>query len=94
MDATRTSPSLPDVAAEVNTFSAGLGIVTMALFPLAVPGLLLVIAPLLPLALVGGLLALPVILSRLLLRGLRRVRSRGHGAPVRSRTAAAAGRYG
>jgi hypothetical protein len=46
-----------DVAAEVSTLSAGLGIVTVQLFPFALPLLLLCIAPLLPLIVVGLLLA-------------------------------------
>ncbi len=55
---------------------AGLGIVTMALFPIAVPGLLLlVVAPLLLIGLVGLLLAIPLVLPLWLLRALRRGRS-------------------
>lgn len=46
---TRTSPS--ELASELVPLSAGLGILTMALFPVAVPGLLLFVV--LPLALIA-----------------------------------------
>jgi hypothetical protein len=59
-----------DVAAEANSLSAGLGIITIQIFPFALPLLLLCIAPLLPLVVVGLLLAailyLPVKLVRYL----------------------------
>jgi membrane protein implicated in regulation of membrane protease activity len=58
---------------------AGLGILTMALFPIALPGLLLfVVAPLALVAVVGLLLAIPLALplwvARLLVRSLSRRR--------------------
>jgi hypothetical protein len=61
---------------------AGLGILTVALFPLALPGLLLfVVAPLLPVAVVGLLvaipLALPLWLARAVLRSAERKRMCG-----------------
>jgi hypothetical protein len=46
-----------DVADQVNALSAGLGIVTVQLFPFALPLLVLCIAPLLLLIVVGLLLA-------------------------------------
>ena len=55
--------------------AAGLGIVTFAFLPLALPGLLLVIAPLALVAMVGVLLAMPIWLGRIVLRsGSRRIR--------------------
>jgi hypothetical protein len=63
-----------DVADQVNALSAGLGIITVQLFPLALPLLLLCIAPLLPLIVVGLLLAvifyLPLRLVRYVTRKL------------------------
>ena len=56
---------------------AGLGILTVALFPLALPGLLLfVVAPLLLLLAVGGLLAIPLVVPLLLVRTVGRLRPR------------------
>jgi hypothetical protein len=63
----------------------GLGILTMALFPFALPGLLLfVVAPLALVAVVGLLLAIPLVLplglARIVMRGRsRRRRAAGHG---------------
>jgi hypothetical protein len=61
---------------------AGLGILTMALFPIALPGLLLfVVAPLALLAVVGLLVAIPLVLplwaARLLVRRLSRAGNAG-----------------
>jgi hypothetical protein len=68
-----------DVAAEANALAAGLGIITVQLFPFALPLLLLCIAPLLPLIVVGLLLAailyLPVKLVRFLTRSIARRRA-------------------
>ena len=65
-----------DVAAEANALSAGLGIITIQIFPFALPLLLLCIAPLLPLVVVGLLLAaifyVPVKLVRWFTKGRRR----------------------
>jgi hypothetical protein len=67
-----------EVVGEVGSLAAVLGVLTMALFPLALPGLLLAIAPL-ALVPVVGLLAilfvLPVWLARVVLRGRPRRRS-------------------
>jgi hypothetical protein len=55
----------------------GLGVLTMALFPFAVPGLLLfVVAPLILVVVVGVLLAIPLVLPLWLIRTLVRSRSR------------------
>jgi hypothetical protein len=67
-----------EVVSEVNSLAAVLGIVTMALFPLALPGLLLLIAPLALVPVLGLLVipfVLPVWLVRVVLRGRPRRRS-------------------
>ena len=69
--------SATDVATELGGLSAGLGTLSFALFPLAVPGLLFVIAPLAMLAVAGALLALPIVLPLWLARSaLRRFSAR------------------
>ena len=51
----------------------GLGVLTMALFPFALPGLLLfVVAPLILVVAVGVLLAIPLVVPMWLVRKLRR----------------------
>jgi hypothetical protein len=76
----RNAPSIADVGAEVVSLSAFLGVVSMALFPLALPGLLLFVGiPLLLLApglLLAPLLLIPLALSRLVRRGRSRRRDR------------------
>ena len=63
-----------EVLDQANALSAGLGIITVQLFPFALPLLALCIAPLLPLIVVGLLLAaifyLPLRLVRFLTRKL------------------------
>jgi hypothetical protein len=77
MNAPRAGPSPTDVAAETSGLLAGLGILTMALFPIALPGLLLfVIAPLTLVAVAGLLLAIPLVLPLWLARTLVRSRAR------------------
>lgn len=65
-----------DVAAEAGSMAAGYGILTVQIFPLALPLLLLCIVPLLPLVVVGLLLGaifyLPVKLVRFLTSRKRR----------------------
>jgi hypothetical protein len=73
MDQTRAS----DVADAGGMIVAGLGILTIQLFPFALPLLLLVIGPLALLALPLVILALPVLLPLWLFRALRR-RRRAH----------------
>ncbi|MGH2744656.1 MAG: hypothetical protein ACRDLY_17790 [Thermoleophilaceae bacterium] len=89
--------SAPDVAAEANTLLTGFGILTVALFPIALPGLLLALllallaAPLalgaVAVLLVAGVLALPLRLARLA-RGRSR-RRRAAGSPGNAARAAA-----
>jgi hypothetical protein len=50
MPAARSTPSPADVAMEVNGFLAGLGVLSVALFPFALPGLLLGLLLVLPVA--------------------------------------------
>jgi hypothetical protein len=87
MHAQNPSPSPQEVATEVNGLLVGLGIITMALSPFALPGLLLalpLVIPLVPVALVAGALWLLARLLRLPFRLARSlVRSRS-GAPMRA----------
>ena len=76
MDTPRTQPSPADVAAEVTSFSAGVGILTIPLFPFALPGLLLAVGPLIPVVLAAVVLAIPFVPLIWLVRGVRRSRSR------------------
>jgi hypothetical protein len=82
MHATSAPPSSAEVATEVTGLFAGLGILTMALFPFALPGLLLalplalLVAPLaliaVPVLLLVGILVLPLRLARVVLRSRSR----------------------
>ena len=75
MHARNDAPSPPEVATEVSGLLVGLGIITMALSPFALPGLVLalpLLIPLVPLALVAGALWL---LTRLVVVPLRLARS-------------------
>ena len=76
MHAPRATPSSADVAMEVTNLSAGVGILTLPLFPFALPGLVLVVAPLAVLAAVGLLLAMPIVLPLWLARIVMRSRTR------------------
>lgn len=71
-------PSGADLAMEAATWAAGGGILTMALFPFALPLILLTAAALIPLLLLGlvvgvvaAVAAAPVLLARRLLRARR-----------------------
>jgi hypothetical protein len=79
------APSAADVAGELSAWAVGGGIVTAALFPLAIPILALTAVAALPLALAGGLAAALLALPVLVARGLVRRASAGW----RSRSAAA-----
>jgi hypothetical protein len=85
MQPSRIGPSPSEVTSEIVTLSAGLGILTMALFPIALPGLLLfVVAPLalvaVPALLLAGLLIPPLWLARRVSRRRSR-RSRAANLP-------------
>lgn len=80
MRASSTNPSTADLVDGTLAAAAGVGVVTLALFPLAIPILALTLVALIPLlipllliALVGGLIAAPF---RLLASTRRRPRSR------------------
>jgi membrane protein implicated in regulation of membrane protease activity len=75
---------------EVASLSAGVGILTLPLFPFALPALVLVLGPLLPLAIAGALLAIPFVLPIWLVRALR-ARSRRRSRLTRGGATAAAG---
>jgi hypothetical protein len=81
------TPEPADVAAEMSTLSAGLGILTIQIVPFSLPLLVLVIGPLLPLIVVGLLLAAPFWLGRAVLRRL----SAARGATGRAAGAASRG---
>jgi hypothetical protein len=80
MPAPRATSSSADVATEVGSLSAGLGIITMTFFPFALPALVLV-APFALVPVAGLLLAAPVLLPLWLARRFRRRRS-GRRRPV------------
>ena len=87
----REAPSSAEVATKVNDVSVGLGILTFALFPFALPGIVLVVAPLVLVVVVGLLVAIPVVLPLWLARSLVRRWSRRRGA-ARARVTAGPGR--
>ncbi len=69
MRASYTNPSTADLVDGALAVAAGIGVVTLALFPLAIPILALTVVALIPLlipllliALVGGLIAAPFLL--------------------------------
>jgi hypothetical protein len=75
MHARNQAPTPPEVATEAGGLLVGLGIITMALSPFALPGLVLalpLIIPVIPLALLAGALWL---LARLLFLPFRFARS-------------------
>ena len=79
MPAPRSTPSGADVAIELLTWATGLGIVTFALFPLLIPGLVVLAVftvPLLVVPVAIGLLAAVMALPWLVVRAIRRRRRR------------------
>jgi hypothetical protein len=84
MHVSRATPSSADVAVEVSSLSVGLGILTMTLFPFALPALVL-LAPLALVAVAGALLAAPILLPLWLARTVRRGRSGGPLVPAGNR---------
>jgi hypothetical protein len=81
MDAESRARSRAEVVDEVSKWGVGGGILLMALFPLALPILILTLVALVPLALpvvavalVAGVVALPVILIRKLSSSVRKFR--------------------
>lgn len=91
MHAQNPAPSPPEVATEVNGLLVGLGIITMALSPFALPGLVLVlplVIPLVPVALVAGALWLLVRLLAVPFRLVRSVVRRRSGTQLHADTSA------
>jgi membrane protein implicated in regulation of membrane protease activity len=85
-----------EVVDEVSKWGVGLGVVTVALFPLSIPFLLLtavavlpLLVPVLALALIAGIVAVPVVLVRRFVRRRRPAQERYDG----SRESAPAARY-
>jgi hypothetical protein len=73
MPSTSTSSTPAELAQEVSTWAVGGGLVTVALFPLALPLILLTLAaaiPLLLLGLVAALVAAPIFLLRRMWRSI------------------------
>jgi hypothetical protein len=96
MDVQSDSPTGLEAIDEASKWGVGAGILIFALFPLAVPILLLTLVAVLPLAvpvialgLVGGVVAGPVLLVRRLLRSRagRSVRNRSSSPRPHSATA-------
>jgi hypothetical protein len=85
MDANSEHPSAADLADEAGGLVVGLGLLTMTLFPFAVPLLILVIGPLAVVGLAVAVLAIPILLPLWLGRlALRALRGRREGpAPVK-----------
>jgi hypothetical protein len=81
MDELREVSTPADVGAELADLAAGLGIVTMALFPLALPALLL-LAPLALPAVAVLLVASPAVVARWIARFVQRQRPRRATAGV------------
>lgn len=77
MDSPRSPESLSECLSELADLAAGLGILLLPLFPLALPVVGLVLVPLALVGLLGALLALPFVLPFLLVRALMRKRARG-----------------
>jgi hypothetical protein len=78
-----TAPSRAEIVDEVSKWTVGAGIVAVALFPLALPILILtlvavlpLVVPLLAVGLVAGAVALPVMLLRKLGHSVTGIRSR------------------
>ena len=87
MNAEPTARARAEVADEISKWSVGLGIITFALFPLALPILILtaiavlpLLLPALALGLLIGLVALPILVVRSLGRAIRARRSKGERA--------------
>jgi hypothetical protein len=93
MNAESQAPNRAEVVDEVSKWAVGLGIVTVALFPLSIPILLLtavallpLLVPVLALGLIAGIVALPVILARRLVRRRRSPQGRPGGRRVEAPT--------
>ena len=98
MDSSPNNPSTGDLVQGAFAAGTGLGIVTMALFPLAIPLLALTavaLVPLLMIPLIGGLIAGPFLLLRWLLRrGGPHLQPRGSGPHAGGRSGRPAAELG
>jgi O-antigen/teichoic acid export membrane protein len=79
--------SAADVADTLSDWTVGGGMITMALFPLALPiialtavALLPLVVPVLAIGLLAAVVALPILAARAVGRGLRKGRGRTHTA--------------
>jgi small neutral amino acid transporter SnatA (MarC family) len=75
MPATRSTPSTAEVANEYVVWATGLGIVSFALFPFLLPGIVILAVfalPLLVVPIAGGLIAAVIAVPWLVVRALRR----------------------
>jgi hypothetical protein len=75
MDSSRSPESLSEALSELADLAAGLGILLLPLFPLALPVMALVLGPLILIGLVAAVLALPLVPPFLLARALLRRRA-------------------
>jgi hypothetical protein len=88
MDSSRSPESLSEALSELADLAAGLGILLLPLFPLAIPVMALVLGPLILLGLVAALLAIPLLPPYLLARALLRRRAAPRfGGPRSQRSA-------
>jgi hypothetical protein len=81
---TPDTPTSAELVDEASNWAIGGGIVTLALFPLAIPGLIILLIgaiPLLLLAVPIAIAALPILVVRGLVRGMRRMLG-SRGAPT------------
>jgi hypothetical protein len=91
MPSPHPTESLAEGLSELADLAAGLGILLLPLFPLALPVMALVLGPLILIGLVAALLALPLVPPFLLARALLRRRGR---APCGARRQALTGHGG
>ena len=83
MDSSRSAESLSEALSELADLAAGLGILLLPLFPLALPVMALVLGPLILIGLVAAVLAIPLVPPFLLARVLLRRRARPPYGPGR-----------
>ena len=88
MDSPRSPESLSESLSELADLAAGLGILLLPLFPLALPVVGLVLVPLALVGLLAALLAIPFVGPFLLVRALIRKRSRSPTGIVEPMSAA------
>jgi hypothetical protein len=81
---TDTTSSLGDVITGAAGWLAALGILTMALFPFAIPGIVLLVAAVVPLVLLGLVVGLLAALAAVPVVAVRRLRGRAAGRRERT----------